>query len=490
MSYTLGPTLSVGGEKEYTAAMKRVRESMKYVKAEADAAISVYGKNEKSVQSLTTQINNSKKAFDVQKQAVKAAEDALERMRNNGVDESSTAFKRMEANLNTAKAALNRTGKEIEEQEKELKQAANAADEMAKAEKTMGEHAKSAGTQMKGAGTQAKGLKSKIKDFVKSSVGQMATFAGAIALAVKAVKALANLLDDSSNWADGLNTLSQQTGITTEKLQELEYTSKFVDTSVETITGSMKKLATNMYQASIGTKQQKDAFDELGVSYLDGNGKLRDSQEVFYEMIDVLGSMTNETERDALAMTLMGKSAQDLNPLIKAGGDKLKEYGDEARNSGFIVDRVTVAALQKLDDKMEETSAVTEAESRKVAASFASVADVFSTAWQKTVKLVTPEEVVKRNLRLLGANAEEARELSQAYTTTQMALYASGLEEEAFFTELEKITNYLQVQGVPEVQALAQAQVLLAEQYTLTSHFQEQMSDAQSAWDEQSKRIS
>jgi hypothetical protein len=42
--------------------------------------------------------------------------------------------------------------------------------------------------------------------------------------------------------------------------------------------------------------------------------------------------MENETERDALAMTILGKSAQELNPLIEAGADKMEELGKKQKN--------------------------------------------------------------------------------------------------------------------------------------------------------------
>ena len=58
------------------------------------------------------------------------------------------------------------------------------------------------------------------------------------------------------------------------------------------------------------------AFQELGVSITDASGQLRDRQEVFYEVIDALGRIENVTERDAVAMDIFGRSAQELNPLI------------------------------------------------------------------------------------------------------------------------------------------------------------------------------
>ena len=58
---------------------------------------------------------------------------------------------------------------------------------------------------------------------------------------------------------------------------------------------------------------------------MNADGTLRDSEEVYWEIIEALGKVENETERDALAMALLGKSATDLNPLIEAGSEKMEE---------------------------------------------------------------------------------------------------------------------------------------------------------------------
>ena len=38
------------------------------------------------------------------------------------------------------------------------------------------------------------------------------------------------------------------------------------------------------------------------------DGSLRDSEAVYWEVIDALGRVSNETERDAIAMQLFGKA--------------------------------------------------------------------------------------------------------------------------------------------------------------------------------------
>ena len=59
-------------------------------------------------------------------------------------------------------------------------------------------------------------------------------------------------------------------------------------------------------------------------------------------------------------MNLFGKSAAELNPLIKAGTDELKRLGKEARGMGIIMSDESVAALGKFDDKMQVLGASTQ----------------------------------------------------------------------------------------------------------------------------------
>ena len=119
--------------------------------------------------------------------------------------------------------------------------------------------------------------------------------------------------------ADDLNTLSKQTGISTHDLQMYAAMADLVDVPVETLAKSQSRLKKSMLGASEGGSQLK-YFEQLGISVTDANGNLRDSNDVFQETIKALGQMENETERDAIAMAIFGKSANELNPLIEDAG--------------------------------------------------------------------------------------------------------------------------------------------------------------------------
>lgn len=193
---------------------------------------------------------------------------------------------------------------------------------------------------------------------LQTAVDKLDGFSASGAAAVTVVGGLAGALAsstmDMSKTADDLLTLSTQTSLTTDQLQEFEYASELVDVSTDTLRGSLVKLTNNMQTAATGTGSAAEAFKKLHVKVSDSSGKLKDNYEVFLKTIDALGKVKNETERDALAMDIFGRSATDLNPLIEAGSGRLKELAEQAHAVGYVVDNETLQSFGELDDAMQK----------------------------------------------------------------------------------------------------------------------------------------
>lgn len=180
-----------------------------------------------------------------------------------------------------------------------------------------------------------------------------AAFAAVSAAAIAAGKALVDMTREGAKYADSVLTESTVTGIATDKLQEYMYAAELVDVSTDTLTKSMAKQIKSMKSAADGSKSYADAYAQLGVSVTDANGNLRDSDMVYWELIEALGKLENETERDALGMTLLGKSAQELNPLIVAGAERMKELGEQAHEAGYVIGEDMLKAYGNLDDQIQ-----------------------------------------------------------------------------------------------------------------------------------------
>lgn len=155
---------------------------------------------------------------------------------------------------------------------------------------------------------------------------------------------------DAATGADDLNTLAKQTGISTAELQKMQYASDLIDVSLNDITGALKKMKPKM-------SENNQTFKDLGVSVTDADGNLRDATDVFYDTVEALSKIDNETERDQIAMELFGKGADSLAGIIDDGGQALKEYGEQAEELGVILDQDTLNALNEANDVIDQTKA-------------------------------------------------------------------------------------------------------------------------------------
>ena len=212
-------------------------------------------------------------------------------------------------------------------------------------------------------------------------------------LAAGALGGIAKLGYDAVTAADDLNTLSKQTGVSTDELQKWSYAADLVDVSTETITGAMKKMKKNLDSNS-------KAFEALGVNTKDSSGNFRDTTELFYDTIEALSKIDNETERDIAAMDIFGKSADELAGVIDDGGAALKAYGEEAEQLGLIIGGDTLNKLNEANDTIDQMKATMGA---SLAQAGATIATTFAPVLEKVVDLVgqfaekirtlTPEQV-------------------------------------------------------------------------------------------------
>lgn len=165
--------------------------------------------------------------------------------------------------------------------------------------------------------------------------------------------ALVGMAKKAGSMADDLNTLASTTGLSTKQLQEFQYASDLIDVSTDTLAGSLKKLTSQMSKAKDGTGSSAEAFKKLGVSVQNNDGTLRSNNEVFEETIRALGKISNETERDAMAMEIFGKSATELNPLIEGGIDTLAEMSKQANELGLVLSQETLDGANAFNDQLD-----------------------------------------------------------------------------------------------------------------------------------------
>ena len=409
MAREIKTVIKLDGEKEFKNALSSINQASKVLDSEMKLVTAQFGKTDQGMKGLkaTAEVLNKqvveqknkislleetlKKQAEAQESATKRQEKAKKALEdataaygenskevkaaqaeltkaNTAVEQANKSYSNLQIQLNTANAKLIETERSFEETSKAAKDLKNlqlkdlmpteVAEKVEKVAKAFEKCATQAG---KAATAAAKIGAQTIQKSLEVGTKALTAYA---TTALSAATAIAKLTGNAAAAADDLNTLSKQTGLSTEQLQKMQYAANLVDVDVETITGSLTKLTKKMAGSS-------DAFDKLGVSVRDSNGQLRKNEDVFNEVINALGKIENETERDALAMDIFGKSAQELNPLILGGADALKEYGDQAEKAGLILSQDALDGLNKYNDSLDTLKANTKAAGNVIATSFA-----------------------------------------------------------------------------------------------------------------------
>ena len=150
--------------------------------------------------------------------------------------------------------------------------------------------------------------------------------------------------------ADDYNTLAKQTGLSTETLQEAKYAADLIDVSYETFTGSLTKMVSKL-------RTNEEGFNNLGIATRDASGELLGTEEIFWNSVNALSAMENETARDIAAQELFGRSAAELAGILDDGGAAFRALGDDAKKAGLIMSQDTLDGLNEVNDQIDTLKA-------------------------------------------------------------------------------------------------------------------------------------
>lgn len=398
--------VKMDGEKEYRAALAQINAGLKNLGAEMRATEQDFADNADSVEALTAKGDVLARQMQTQQEKV----DTLREVLQHAGEAYGEADKRTidwKTSLIDAETKLKQMQASLEENNDELDKAGASGSKFQQAM----DRVKDSVAKAKEEGTGAKGVFENLKESFDSSKGEavglgdaiggaadklginlpegatkalnslnginagtaaaVGGFAALVAAVVKVEKQLMSITKESAAYAKEVKTLASVTGQSVEEVQEWQYASDMLGVTYDRVKDSLKEITNKMQEAQNGSEDAAKAFETLGVKLEDTDGNLRSADAVFYDVIDSLGDMRNQAERDALAMDLMSESAQELNPLIEVGSEGLKKYTDEAHEMGYVLDNEAVEALAATDAAQQKLLKTQEAVTKQISAEYA-----------------------------------------------------------------------------------------------------------------------
>ena len=410
---SINTKIKLDGEKEYKAALAEINSGLRVLKSELNLASEQFKDNAGSVDALSKKNDILERSILTQQEKIEKLKDALQ-YAGKEYGESSEKTNGWKIALNNAEAELAKMQGELDANTDALKKMTNPLDKVRSAfaaTKEQGGGVKATLANLKDEFTlstdSANGLGTALTDIaghfgiqlpesaskaasalngINAGAALTVTGIGLLAAAiVKAEKALISMTKESAEYAKEIKTLASVTGQSAESLQEFDYAAEMIGVSSDRIRDSLKETTNKMQEARDGNEATALAYQNLGVAITDADGQLRSAEDVFYDTIDALGQMKNQTERDAIAMDLMSESAQELNPLIKIGSDGLKQYAQEAHSMGYVLDNEALTALTEVDDAYQRLQKSQEGAKNQLSAEFAPYLTEF---YEKITKLI------------------------------------------------------------------------------------------------------
>lgn len=354
--------------KAATAGMDDWGKSADGIKAKLSQLEKVLEAEKSKLQAYKAELERNEKAYEENGKRAEELQKQLTDLANNGVSKSSKEYQALQKELAAVDAEQTKNAKSVDDlrlkilnqeaavkgTEKEIRNYSGTLSDVETGEKDVASASKGAGDGIKKVGDEAETADKKSGGFASTLANGLKK--GLVAVGAAAASAVAGLTAatvSTAGLADDLLTTSQVTGVSTDTLQELAYAADLVDVSVDTITGTMRKNIKSMQSAAGGTGAAAEAYSKLGVAVTNSDGSLRDSEEVYWEAIDALGQMEEGTDRDALAMDLFGKSAQELNPLINTGSEGMAKFAEEAHEAGAVMSGDTLSSFGKFQDSLD-----------------------------------------------------------------------------------------------------------------------------------------
>lgn len=152
-----------------------------------------------------------------------------------------------------------------------------------------------------------------------------------------------------------------QLGVTTDSLQAYRLAAAQSGVEAGQFDSVLQKLTAQVGAVRDGNDEAISRFDRLGVKILDANGKVRSLESMLPEVARGLLAVGSETERNALAQEIFGRSGSRVVTMLETLARGTDSVTAAARAQKAVVERDALEAWNKLDAQLKVTKASSDA---------------------------------------------------------------------------------------------------------------------------------
>lgn len=204
---------------------------------------------------------------------------------------------------------------------------------------------------LKGVDTKAKDSKTNLEKIAStgSKIGiGVAAGAGVVGAAVM------GMTSKLTETTGAIKDSADRAGMSAEEFQKWAFAAEQSGMSAETLESAMIKQQKAFAEAKTGSEGMGEAYAKLGIDI----STIGSSSEAFDQVMAAMAGMTDESERNALANDIFGKSYAELTPLLNEGASGMDALKQQAVDLGGVMSNETVASGEALGDTLDQITLI------------------------------------------------------------------------------------------------------------------------------------
>lgn len=172
------------------------------------------------------------------------------------------------------------------------------------------------------------------------------------ALAIGAVVKGFQMMDAALTKLDKLGDVADKIGITSEKLQELQYAAEQTGVPITALNMGLQRFTRRVAEAQKGKGELKETLKLFNIALVDEQGYLRSSTAIFDDYANAIQNAKTKDEQLLLAFKGFDSEGAALVNTLREGTTGLEKFAKEARDLGLIIDNDMVASAGEAKDKL------------------------------------------------------------------------------------------------------------------------------------------
>ena len=184
---------------------------------------------------------------------------------------------------------------------------------------------------------------------INSTQSAMKKLAGVFAGAF-AVRQIVQFGNQALQVADDIGKLADSVNVSTTFLQQYQFAAEQSGISTEGFTKALRFFAKGVGEATMGTGLAKRAFEEMGISLEDVDGKTKNTEDLFKEFFHSLEAIEDPLKRSGLLAQVFGSRVGiQMANLIKGGAMAMDDLAESATG---IFSQETIDNAEDFNDTM------------------------------------------------------------------------------------------------------------------------------------------